>query len=159
MPLPGRSLLIGGLTLLVFALDQFTKWLVVSGLYVGESTQVIGSLLRITRRVNTGGAFGVLQGSTPMLAVVSAAVVLALLIWGPRLAGRSRVCLVGLGLITGGALGNVVDRVRLGHVVDFIHVPFWPVFNVADIGITVGVGLVLLMVILEGRGHHPAASA
>lgn len=120
---------------------------------MGESREVLGQVLSFTRSANTGGAFGLLAGQPVILAVVGGIVVVALLFIAPRLAAGSRLALTGTGLVLGGALGNVLDRVRLGHVVDFIDFHFWPVFNLADTAITVGVGLMAIALLL----HRPAA--
>jgi len=146
---PGALLYVVGVC--VLALDQATKALIVAGYQVGDSVQVLGPVLSFTRRTNTGGAFSVLQDCPGALAAVSAVVLLVLLLIGPRVAGPRPAAHVALGLIAGGAAGNLLDRLRLGHVVDFIDFHFWPVFNVADIGITVGAGLLLLSVLLAEK--------
>ena len=137
--------------LLVVASDQVTKALVVATFAVGDSVRVLGPVMSFTRRTNTGGAFGLFQDRTELLAVIGAIVVAGLFLAGPRLAHHSRLALTGLGLVVGGAVGNLIDRFRLGHVEDFIDFHFWPVFNVADIGITVGAAMVLIAVLHEGR--------
>lgn len=131
------------------ALDQVTKLLVVWRFEVGESLPVLGTVLSLTRRTNSGGAFGMLPGNAILLGAVGALVTVFLAIHGHRLVGRSYLALISLGLVVGGALGNLLDRARLGHVVDFIDLHFWPVFNVADIGITVGFALILLLMLTD----------
>jgi signal peptidase II len=113
----------------------------------------MGHLLSLTRSANTGGAFGILSNQPVLLAAIGAVVVVVLFFIAPRLAASSRLALVGTGLVLGGALGNVLDRVRLGHVVDFVDLHFWPVFNVADAAITVGVGLMAIALMT----HRPTA--
>lgn len=140
--------------LVAVALDQWSKRLIVSSLEMGETRQVFGQILSLTRRSNTGGAFGVLTGQATLLAVVGALVVVVLLFIAPRLAGGSRLALVGTGLVLGGAIGNLLDRARIGHVVDFIDFHFWPVFNLADTAITLGVGLMVIALLL----HRPATA-
>lgn len=144
------------LALLVAVSDQWTKALITATFAVGDSVRVLGPVMSFTRRTNTGGAFGLFQDRTEFLAVIGAVVVAALFIIGPRLAHFNRLALGGLGLVLGGAVGNLIDRFRLGHVEDFIDFHFWPVFNVADIGITVGAGLVLLAILQEGRAERCA---
>jgi len=138
------------------ALDQLTKALIVAAMPVGESVRVLGPVLSFTRRTNTGGAFGMLPGNALLLGAVGALVTVFLAIHGPRLVGRTPAALLSLGLVVGGALGNLIDRSRLGHVVDFIDVHCWPVFNVADMGITVGFALILLLMLWD-RGLQDAA--
>ena len=142
-----------GVAGIVFVLDQYTKAAVVRAMFVGETAPLLGSSVSLTRRSNTGGAFGMFPGSSAVLALVGAAVIVALVLLAPRFTGLNKAALVGLALVMGGAAGNLVDRVRGGHVVDFIDVHFWPVFNVADIGITVGAILVLIALLLEGKSR------
>lgn len=136
-----------GVAVLVLAADQVTKTIVVAQLELNQSVSLIGAVVGFTHRMNTGGAFSVMEGQRLLLCVVSGAVAAGLILIGPRLAGGNRLILAGLGMVLGGAAGNLLDRVRLGHVVDFIDLHFWPVFNVADIGITVGALLIVLTLI------------
>ncbi len=107
----------------------------------------IASWLSLTWATNTGGAFGMFSASTVLLAIVAVVVVGALVVLAPRLGG-SRLLAVGIASVMGGALGNLIDRVRIGYVIDYIDVHFWPVFNIADIAITVGAGLLIIATIL-----------
>jgi signal peptidase II len=136
----------------VLFLDQTTKAVVSSTLRMHEVRPIIPGLLNLTRVHNTGAAFGLLAGqASPMrtlffltVSFVAMGVVFWMLL---RLPPEQKVEQLALSLIFGGALGNVVDRVRLGEVVDFVDVYFrnyhWPAFNVADSAITIGVILLL----------------
>ena len=138
--------------LVILSLDQFTKWVVLRELGPGgtrDEIDVIPGLLQFIFVRNTGSAFGLFQGSSDVLKVVSLVVIVALAAYYARAAMRDWVLALAMGLQLGGALGNVIDRFRHGYVVDFIDVPRWPTFNVADSGITVGV--VLLMYALLFR--------
>lgn len=146
------------IALVVLAADQLTKMLIVGAFEIGESARVLGPLLSLTRRTNTGGAFGMLSGSTRELAIVSTVVMVALLCLAPRLAGHNRATLAGIGLVVGGAAGNLLDRVRLGHVVDFIDFHKWPVFNIADAAISIGAAVIIIAVLLEARARPPEES-
>ena len=130
-------------TVLVAA-DQLTKSLVVSSFLPGESVWIARPLLHLTYVQNTGAAFGLLKGQQALFLAMSGLVIAViareLLI---RRAMAARV-LWGCALILGGALGNVMDRARLGYVIDFIGVGIWPLFNIADSAISIGVGLLLL---------------
>ena len=148
---PTGRLVIGGIGLGVFALDQFTKWLVVRSFEVGDSVAVLGRVMSLTYRTNAGGAFGAFPTSALFLTVISAVVVLVLVVLGPRLVGDGRLGIASLGFVLGGAAGNLLDRVRLQHVVDFLDFHFWPVFNVADIGITVGAILLVIVTLIDAR--------
>jgi len=127
----------------VLALDQASKWLVRQSFEPGASLPVLSPLFHLTYVQNTGAAFGMLRGHAPLFVALSLAVA-GWIVWElrrPR--GHTRLTVACLSLIFGGALGNVIDRVRLGYVVDFLDFRVWPVFNVADSAITIGVTLLL----------------
>jgi len=140
--------ILAGVSILVLALDQLTKWLIVRAFEVGDSTPVLGGIFYLTRRTNTGGAFSLFSGNAQILGVVNALVIVALIILAPRIAGHSRLLLLAIAMLIGGAVGNLIDRIINGYVVDFIDVYYhdshWPAFNVADSAITGGVILLLL---------------
>lgn len=142
----------GALMLLVLAADQLTKALVRSSLQLGEQRKVIGPLSFVHVH-NKGVAFGFLGGGgLPVLVLTLAA--LALLVGYFARHPERPLLWIPTGLLLGGALGNVIDRLRQGYVTDFVHFPHWPSFNVADMCITVGV--VALVLVLE-RGGRAAA--
>ena len=129
---------------LVFALDQFTKRAVAASFASGESRVAVPHLLYWTYVQNHAGAFG-LFGTQPWLLVGMALAVLAAYWFAFRdLAAQSALVRVAFGAIVGGAIGNIVDRFHFGYVVDFIDLRWWPVFNVADSCITIGVALLLI---------------
>ncbi len=130
--------------LAALALDQYTKHVVVGGLGAGESRIAIPHVLYWTYVQNHAGAFG-LFGTQPWLLVGMAVVVLAVFWFTFREPAAHSVLVRGaFGGIVGGAIGNILDRFHYGYVVDFIDLRWWPVFNVADSCITVGVALLLL---------------
>jgi signal peptidase II len=134
-----RALAICGAVVLA---DQVTKAIVVSSLSVGQRSS-IGLGFHVTNTANKGLAFGVGQGQGFVLAVTVAALVLVL-VWFAFDPTRPGLWLA-VGLLAGGALGNLADRVRADAVTDFIDPPFWPAFNLADVAITLGaLGLVLV---------------
>jgi signal peptidase II len=146
------------LTALVIALDQVTKSAIEHSLDLYQSIIVL-PVLDITRAHNTGAAFSFLAGETGwqrwLFTVLAIAVSVALVLWLKRIDLQARVLAAAVALILGGALGNVIDRLRLGHVIDFIHVHwgehYFPAFNVADSAITIGAALLLLDAWLEAR--------
>jgi len=152
-----------GLTSAILVLDQVTKALVSAALRLHESRSIIPGFLSLTLVHNTGAAFGILAGeSSPLrtafflvVSVVAMGVVLWLLL---RLRPEQKVEAVALSLIFGGAVGNVIDRIRFGKVIDFIDVFYrsyhWPAFNVADAAISVGVFLLFWCLIV--RKDRPA---
>ena len=125
----------------VVVIDQLTKVLLVSAIGLGRSlfrVEIVHGWLSLEYTENRGAAFGLLSGLAPILAAVSIAIVAALLLHYMRQTQPPLWQTMAIGAIAGGALGNLVDRVRLGHVVDFVSVGPWPNFNVADSAITVG---------------------
>lgn len=132
------------LILLILFLDQLTKVAVLMKLEPIRNVWVIKDIFSITFVRNYGAAFGILQSRTLLLIGLSIAVIVCIWINRDKLKGYSKVFRTGLGLALGGALGNLVDRIRLGYVIDFLDFQFWPVFNLADIAIVCGVGLIIL---------------
>lgn len=127
----------------VFVLDQVTKALASSHLpqFPDQSIPLVGDALRLTYVMNRGAAFGVLQDQNTFFIVVSG-VVIAVIVGSYRYSPvRSPLLNLALGLQLGGALGNLLDRLRLGYVVDFLDVSIWPVFNLADSAIVIGVAM------------------
>jgi signal peptidase II len=144
----------------VLVTDVVTKIVIVATLDRDERVRVIGSLLQLTHTRNGGAAFSVGTGATVLFSLVAVAVVFVIARQARRLV--SRPWAVTLGLLLGGALGNLVDRLfrapgpMRGRVVDWIELPHWPVFNIADSAIVVG-GCVA--VLLAARGVPFDASA
>lgn len=135
----------------VTVLDQATKAAVVAALGLGESVRVAPGL-ELSHVRNTGVAFGAFAGSGTVVALLAGVALLGLLAWFASVAGRPRLWLP-VGLLLGGAVGNLVDRARSGAVTDFIDPVAWPAFNLADSAIVVGVGLLLLV---SGRERRAA---
>ena len=141
----------------VIGLDQLTKAAVVNWLgphATSHRVDVVGTAIGMHYVENTGAAFGVLADRRAVLSVLALLVLGGLLFSYRRVEPRSYAARIGMGLLVGGALGNIIDRVRLGHVVDFIAIGPWPKFNVADSAITVGV---LLVAWRSMTGHEPSA--
>ena len=153
-----------GIALAVILLDQFTKTLILGYFQLGDS-RTVTSFFNVVRVHNTGAAFSFLAGASGWqrwFFVGLGAAAAVFIVWMLRSHGGQRLFSSALALILGGALGNVVDRLLHGYVVDFIHVYWhqhqWPDFNVADSAITIGVAL-LVIDILRSPGHEPAAEA
>lgn len=132
------------IVLTVLALDQLTKSLVRARLAVGESVPVIDGILSLTHVRNAGAAFGLLQGGRAFF-IAAASIVIVGILWALwRLRIRTPLLTAALGLAFGGALGNLIDRIVAGRVTDFFDIHIWPVFNVADIALDVGVALLVV---------------
>jgi len=151
-PVPGRSpyLWIVGV---IVAFDQVTKALVDDFMTLHESRPMVEGLVRLTYVQNRGAAFGILsEAGLPyqslMFSVVSLLALLAIALYAWRMPVQSRLPQTALALVMGGAIGNLLDRARLGYVIDYVDVYWgahhWPAFNVADSAITVGVALLVL---------------
>lgn len=135
----------------VVVLDQVTKSFALEALSGGH-VDLIDGILSLRLTFNPGGAFGLLQGFPDLFLLASAVVVIAILLWARRVVERR--LLVPLGLVLGGGLGNLTDRLLRGHdgqVVDFIDLHVWPVFNLADSAIVIGV----LLILLSGVSQRP----
>ncbi|MFI6869612.1 signal peptidase II [Nocardia sp. NPDC050406] len=153
-PLRLRTLLIIAAVLL--GLDLLTKTIVVATLKPGHPIYLIGDWARLSLVRNPGAAFSMATGMTWLLTLVATAVVIGVIRIGRTL--RSLWWAIGLGMVLGGALGNLIDRLfrspgpLQGHVVDFVAVGWWPVFNVADSAIVCGA---ILLVVLTVFGFEP----
>jgi signal peptidase II len=150
-----RRATLGLIALGVIAVDRGSK-VVVDGMDLAAPYQLIGSYLQIIRGENRGGLFGMVQGSAPLLALLSVGVILALVIYHEReQLPRVSPLTVGVGLLIGGAIGNLIDRVAFGYVLDFIDVGvgslrFWT-FNIADAGISFGIAILLVDTLWRSR--------
>lgn len=153
--------------LVVFVLDQLIKWWIVSNLQLGGMMPMIDGIVRLRYTQNRGAAFGMFQEASGILSIVSPIIIAIIIVVFVRLSNLSRISALAAGMIVGGALGNLIDRIRLGYVVDFVDVygPHlnlggtiytFPVFNSGDIGITVGVILFLISLIFS-KDPQPAA--
>jgi len=134
---------------LVFALDQVTKAVVRHSLLLGESIPREGAF-RITHTFNTGSAFGLFSDQTLFLILASFVGIAILLLVYRNHPSPSFPLRLSLGMQLGGALGNLVDRLRMGQVTDFIELGFWPVFNLADASIVLGIIIVACLFLFSG---------
>ncbi|MCI3921057.1 signal peptidase II [Paenibacillus sp. TRM 82003] len=152
------------IALVVLALDQWTKQLVLTRMDLGEVIPIWGEFFQLTSHRNRGAAWGILEDQMLFFIVVTTIVVIGIVYYMIHTLRTGRKLLpFGLALLLGGALGNFVDRVRMGEVVDFLDFVFdfrgiglnfvydFPIFNVADMGISIGIGIVILDTLLEGR--------
>ena len=135
---------------LVIIADQVSKSLIRSNMFLYESIPSDG-IFRLTHVFNTGASFGLFQGQTVPLLITAVIGIIALVLFFFYVPLQSRLLKVALGLQLGGAAGNLVDRIRLGGVTDFFDVGFWPVFNVADSAVVIGVGLLVLAFLLPSK--------
>ena len=141
--------LAAALAVVVLILDQIAKSIVEHHIVLGEQVDVLGPL-KLTLSHNEGVAFGLADGGGVLLVAITL-IALGVVLWlfarDPLRPGMW----VATGLLTGGAVGNLVDRIRHGHVTDFIELPHWPPFNLADCGITCGVIILLVIYVREAE--------
>lgn len=140
---------------LVLALDFATKWLVMQRMVEFQQIPVIAGLFSLEFVYNPGAAFGILRHQQWLFITITSVVVVALALLALRKEGKGALMQIALGLLLGGALGNFIDRIRWGKVVDFFLL-YWknwtfPNFNIADMAITFGVGLMILHVLRTGE--------
>jgi signal peptidase II len=142
--------------LVVILLDQVTKHLFWR---LGQNHEIIPGYLNITLVKNAGAAFGMFQGARVFFVTASFLAVGLIIYLGLRLPASQRTRRILLGLILGGAIGNLIDRVASGEVIDFLQIGvaghYWPVFNIADAGVTVGAALLILYALRSQRSFVP----
>ena len=142
--------------LIVLLLDFITKKLIATKMTLDQEISVIGNFFLITSHRNRGAAFGILQEQRIFFIIITVIIVSGLIwyIQASRKVAHPRL-LMGLGLVLGGAIGNFIDRARFGEVVDFLKFNFgsytFPIFNIADSAIVIGVGLILLDTLLTAK--------
>jgi signal peptidase II len=143
------------LTLLVILLDQWTKWLIVASMEIGESVKVIDDIFHITSHRNRGAAWGMLEGQFWLFYIITAVVVVALVYFMQTEAKGKPLMKTSLAILLGGAIGNFIDRLFRGEVVDFIQTFIFgyhfPIFNIADAALTIGVLLLFGAMFIEDR--------
>lgn len=137
------------LALAIVAVDQAIKYAVHASMRLGQSVPLLGDVLKLTYVRNTGAAFSLFIGFSPYLAMVGALVVLAVVYFHYRVPANRLILQTGMAFILGGSLGNLIDRVWRGYVIDYLDITIWPVFNFADIMINVGVILIAFKIFQE----------
>lgn len=160
------------IALLVFVMDQMTKWLVKTNMELGETIPVMGDFFILTSHRNRGAAFGILQGQQLFFLMITVVFLIGLCwyLYKTYKSGQKWVPFA-LSLIFGGAVGNFIDRAIYGEVVDFVQWTFdfthigidyvyvYPIFNVADSGIVVGTAMILIHTLLEWRRESKREAA
>jgi signal peptidase II len=136
-------------TLVLCAVDQLVKWLVQTKLVPFQTLGGLDGWISITYVQNRGAAFGMFESQTLFLIAVAGGVFLFTWMHRREIYKYPKFFQLGLAITLGGAFGNFIDRIRLGYVVDYLDINFWPVFNFADINIVLGVGLIVLTILSE----------
>jgi signal peptidase II len=148
-----RSLTFAATAIAIIALDRWTKQLAVEQLYNSglRSIPILGEYVRLTYVENRGAAFGLLQDQTAFFILVGLVVISVIVASYRYIPEPSWLLNLCLGLQMGGAIGNLIDRIHVGYVVDFIDLTFWPVFNIADSAICIGVAGLAYTVLFPPR--------
>ncbi|WLD95086.1 signal peptidase II [Alkalihalobacillus sp. AL-G] len=143
------------IALIVVIIDQITKWFIVSKMNITESITVVSDFFYITSHRNRGAAFGILQGQMWLFFIVTIIVLIAVVYYMQTEAKGKPFLSSSLGLILGGAIGNFIDRMLRGEVVDFLNFYFgaynFPIFNIADSALVVGVSMIAIALMMESK--------
>jgi signal peptidase II len=138
------------LTALAFAvIDQLTKFFIRANFEYGQSIPLIKNIFHFTYLTNTGSAFGLFKGYNIFFIIFSILVIAAIFYFFKDVGNNQKLMQFSFGLLLAGTIGNLIDRIILKHVIDFLDFRIWPVFNVADSSITVSV--VILVILLWGK--------
>lgn len=141
------------LIIVICIIDQAVKVVVERNISPLQDLPVIGEYVSLTYVRNYGAAFGMLESQTFLLSAVAGAVFLLVWFYRRHLRQYPKTLQMGIACILGGALGNLIDRIRLGYVIDYIDLHFWPVFNIADIMIVAGAGLMVVGYLQDNKNH------
>ncbi len=144
-----REWTVAATAVVALAADQISKYLVRENMAIGESWPAQG-FFRLTHGTNTGSAFGLFQDQTVILTIASIFAIGFIIYFYRSHSDRTWITKLTIGLLLGGAVGNLVDRLVAGRVTDFIDVGPWPIFNLADSSITVGITLLIASLVLTG---------
>lgn len=139
-----KHFLFFSLALVIVLLDQLTKILLTANISLGQSLVIIPNFLSLVYVQNTGAGFGILKGFGFFLIIISLLVIIVIFDYYKKITLKQKLLLFSTAILLGGVVGNLIDRLFHGFVIDFINFNFWPAFNVADMAITIGVvGLIL----------------
>lgn len=140
-----KTVFVFSVAVIVIFLDQLTKQLVKANFQLNESLPIIKNILHFTYITNTGSAFGLFKSFNIFFIIFSIIVVLAIFYFMRKIKQNERLMQFSVGLLLGGTIGNLIDRISYGYVVDFIDFRIWPVFNVADSAITISIILLIIL--------------
>lgn len=127
----------------IILIDQLSKFYIQETMTIGMSHPIITGVFHITYILNPGAAFGILENQRIFFIFIAIAMIFVVAYIYPKLSSNSSLLRLGIALLVGGAIGNVIDRVKFGYVVDFFDFRIWPIFNIADITIVIGVTLII----------------
>lgn len=142
-----------GLGIIIFIIDQLVKSYVTASMQLGQSVPVIKDVFYITYVLNPGAAFGIFEHQRLFFIIVALVLLGAVLYFRKKLLQENYMIQYGVGLLLGGAIGNLYDRLQNGLVVDFFDFRFWPVFNIADVAICLGAALIMIDICFRRDGN------
>ncbi len=142
------------LATLVAIVDQVSKFIIQHIFSPGSSIPIIKDIFHITLVHNTGAAFGILKARTPYLVIIGIIAAFFILYYLSRLKKDAACTRIAFSLILGGIIGNLIDRLRFGYVIDFLDLRIWPVFNVADSAITIG-AILMVIQLIKTKNQRP----
>jgi len=140
-----KSILVFSTALIIVFLDQLTKYLIRMNFQLNQSVPLIKNIFHMTYVTNTGSAFGLFKRINPFFILFSVVVIIAIFYYLRKIAGNEKPLQFAVGLLLGGTIGNLIDRILYGAVTDFIDFRIWPVFNFADSAVTISVMLLVLI--------------
>lgn len=141
------------LSAVIIGLDQWFKFWIVGNFNLGDGQQVIPNVLSLTYIHNTGGAFSLLEGQRVFFIIITVVAVAAGVYYLAKYLHESKWLTIGISLFLAGAVGNFIDRLRLGYVVDMFQLDFinFPIFNIADMALVIGVAMIFIYILLDER--------
>ncbi|MFA6849154.1 MAG: signal peptidase II [Selenomonadaceae bacterium] len=135
----------------IVILDQIVKFYIQSMMLVGMSIPVVTDVFHITYILNPGAAFGILENQRMFFILIGTAILCAAIYFYSYIKKENIFIRYGVSMLLGGAVGNLIDRIRIGYVIDFFDFRIWPIFNIADIAIVVGVGCIVYSVLFSNK--------
>lgn len=140
-----KNIIIFSTAFLILFLDQFTKILIKQNLQLSKSIPIINNILHFTYITNTGSAFGLFKGLNIFFILFSIIVIFVIFYFSKKIKNDERLLQFSVGLLLGGTMGNFIDRIFYGAVIDFIDFRVWPVFNIADSAVTISVMFLIFL--------------
>ena len=140
-----KNILVFSTALLVVILDQLTKFFIKQNFQLNQSIPIINKMLHLTYITNAGSAFGLFRGLNWFFIIFSIIVIIAIFYFINQIKNNEKLMRFSVGLLLGGTIGNLIDRILYGAVIDFIDFRIWPVFNIADSAVTISIILLIFL--------------
>ena len=140
-----KNIFIFSIALFILVLDQFTKFVIKQNFHLNQSIPVINNIFHLTYITNTGSAFGLFKGLHIFFILFSVIVIIAIFYFIGKIKKNEKALQFSVGLLLGGTIGNLIDRLFYGSVIDFIDFRIWPVFNIADSAVTISIVLLVIL--------------